>query len=348
MNPAVKESPISDFDIGVIIPTRDSMPLLQSHLNALNLWIGRIREVVVVDSDSIDGTAEYIKSNLNHPSVTFLNHPPGLYESWNSAVQHVHAKYIYIATVGDYTPLETLERLYHCAESFTADVVLSAPDIITPDGRLKAETWPIHDLLKHVAPKESYSLGALERFVWNVSSLPGTLLGSSASNLYRTSILKQSPFPTDFGHAGDSAWAVARPATDRWHIIGGVQSCFMKHPGSGASRWGSKLSRPKLYRLASDTFEEIVGELGTELGDSGLSRCIRELLHLFIEKGSVIDAFERLQAGRLPWYCFPSGWHYRSRKQRINAQIKELSKLLRQQVLNQSKRDCSLAVSEVE
>jgi len=348
MSPAVTERAISDIDIGVIIPTRNSMPLLQSHLHALNQWIGRVREVVVVDSDSTDGTAEYIKSNLNHPSVTFLNHPPGLYESWNSAVRHIQSKYTYIATVGDYMPFETLERLYHCAESFTADVVLSAPDIITSEGELKAKTWPIHDFLKQIAPEESYSLGALERFVWNVSSLPGTLLGSSASNLYRTSILEQSPFPVDFGHAGDSAWAVARPATDRWHVVGGVQSRFLKHSGSGASRWGTKLSRPKLYRLAIDTFEEILNELGDEVGDLGRSSRIHELFHLFAEKDSAVEAFECLQSGRLPWYCRPRGWYYRSCKQRVNAQIKELSGLLRQQVLNESKCVRSCSVSEVE
>jgi hypothetical protein len=39
--------------------------------------------------------------------------------------------------------------------------------------------------------------------------LPHGLLGSSASNLYRTAFLQKHPFPTDFGHCGDTAWGVS-------------------------------------------------------------------------------------------------------------------------------------------
>jgi hypothetical protein len=38
--------------------------------------------------------------------------------------------------------------------------------------------------------------------------LPHGLLGSSASNLYRTSLLQSHPFPSDFGHCGDTAWGI--------------------------------------------------------------------------------------------------------------------------------------------
>jgi hypothetical protein len=39
--------------------------------------------------------------------------------------------------------------------------------------------------------------------------LPHGLLGSSASNLYRTSFFQQHLLPPDFGHCGDTAWGVS-------------------------------------------------------------------------------------------------------------------------------------------
>ena len=36
----------------------------------------------------------------------------------------------------------------------------------------------------------------------------GAILGSSASNLYRTQCLKERPFPTDFGTSGDGGWGI--------------------------------------------------------------------------------------------------------------------------------------------
>jgi len=60
--------------------------------------------------------------------------------------------------------------------------------------------------------------------------LPHGLLGSSASNHYRTAFLQKHPFPTDFGHCGDTAWESLSLLSLRW------LSPLVPVPGSTAKR----------------------------------------------------------------------------------------------------------------
>ena len=87
--------------IGVVIPTKNSIAYLPRHLAALHQWSDLAGEIVVVDSLSTDGTVDFLKTNLRHPHVRFVSHPPGLYQSWNHGLQQIRSKYAYVATVGD-------------------------------------------------------------------------------------------------------------------------------------------------------------------------------------------------------------------------------------------------------
>ena len=58
--------------ISVLIPTRNSMSLLPGHVESLREWIDLAQEVVVVDSDSTDGTVEFVKRELTNPNIRFL------------------------------------------------------------------------------------------------------------------------------------------------------------------------------------------------------------------------------------------------------------------------------------
>src|SRR5579883_3310731 len=88
----------SVLPVGVVIPTRNCVALLERHLDCLRELMPRVEQVVVVDSASTDGTPELLHKQLRHPRIEFLQHPPGLYESWNFGVRQVRARYTYIAT----------------------------------------------------------------------------------------------------------------------------------------------------------------------------------------------------------------------------------------------------------
>ncbi|MDB6110758.1 MAG: hypothetical protein JWR69_2508, partial [Pedosphaera sp.] len=127
-------------DIGVLIPTRNCASLLPGHVQSLEPWLDLAAEVVVVDSESTDGTVEFLQKHLRHPNVRFLPHPRGLYQSWNFGIRNLHPKYTYISTVGDSITRDGLMHLHQVAEEFQCDVAVSKPDFLDAEGRPQPPT----------------------------------------------------------------------------------------------------------------------------------------------------------------------------------------------------------------
>src|SRR4051794_30761037 len=118
--------------LGVVIPTKNSLPYLPAHLAGMREWLGLVEEVVVVDSFSTDGTVDFLKSNLSHPRVTYASHPPGLYASWNHGIAQIRSPYVFIATTGDLITPAGLQQLCQTAEMLACDVVISKPTFRNP------------------------------------------------------------------------------------------------------------------------------------------------------------------------------------------------------------------------
>jgi hypothetical protein len=160
-----------------------------------------------VDSESTDGTVEFLRRELRHPNVRFVSRPRGLYQAWNFGVEQIRSPYTYFSTVGDTITREGLLHLHQTAEAFSADVVISAPDFVDERGHMiEWLKWPVDCLIEALAIEKPGLLDRWTAFGFSFITLPATLLGSSASNLYRTSCLERAPFPAEFGTTGDSAW----------------------------------------------------------------------------------------------------------------------------------------------
>lgn len=296
------------------------MPYIQKHITALNEWIGRVQEVVVVDSESTDGTIEYIKAHLSHINVVYLDHPPGLYESWNAAIQVVSSRYTYIATVNDFMPFETLLSLYEAAESNEADVVVSEPHVQYGRRGKKPKQWPIQRFVQTHELTEPYVIPPLELLVWNSINLPATLIGSSASNLYRTSALQEQAFPCDFGHAGDSAWALLSMLSKKWVFVPDGRSVFVYHSGEFRNQVGRSL-RKKLHLLASLQAEQISEKLVDDTGAAEVFSALTKLLICREQREELVLEYNKYRSGRFPWFLLPRVWMLRARKQRSNREI---------------------------
>lgn len=263
--------------MGVVIPTRNSMPYLQAHLQAINLWAPLVEEIVVVDSFSTDGTPDFIRANLSHPRLQILSHPPGLYESWNFGISQLRAKYTYVATVGDLISRAGIEHLVETAEHLQCDVLSSPPSFVDPSGeRLAQQRWPIHDIIDTLAIVAPRIIPRLEAVRFAFKSGLSSILGSSASNLYRTEVLQKHPFPTGFATIGDTAWGILNAAEIKFAITPQSCSFFLVHPRT----------TPDIHFLASrvsalifSVYEAVMYKHGNSFSTEEKEELLEALLH---------------------------------------------------------------------
>lgn len=247
--------------IGVLLPTRNSMPWLERHVKGLNAWLHRVEQVVVVDSQSTDGTVEYLAKHISHPSMKILQHPPGLYNSWNFGIQNIDSDWLYVATVGDRIVESGIEKLYAGCLLHGLDVAISAPVFISASGDEVDKVWPVHRYIKCAGKfAGGHRMAAAEVFLWNTLFIPGSLMGSSASNLYRTAYMKAHPFRTELGHAGDIAWGIENAFSARWGVVSNCFSEFLLHEPVSRTPKGAALEiKETLFALSRQVFQREQG-----------------------------------------------------------------------------------------
>lgn len=237
--------------ISVIMPTRNCRPLIAHSVPILQEWLPKAGEVIVVDSDSTDGTRELIASAFPFPNVKIYNRPPGLYAAWNFGIQTATRPVTYISTAGDAISERDLTALDSVFRSHQVDVVVSPPQFLDNDFRPNSgRLWPIHRLLEKKADQDVILLSGpdLVAFALKAAHPPciNNWLCSSASNLYRTEYLKGHPFPEDAGHGADTLFGIKNArhmkAAFYLHLCG----TFVMHPtGSHAHH----LSRDEIFDI---------------------------------------------------------------------------------------------------
>jgi glycosyltransferase involved in cell wall biosynthesis len=309
----------------VLIPTRNCAALVPGHLKSLKEWIDLAEEIIVVDSDSRDGTVELLRAGLSHPRVKFLSHPPGLYQSWNFGIQNVSAKYIYVATVGDPIERHGIQHLYDVAEMFQSDVVISKPRFISEAGEpLPDDRWPIDVILDRLRIKRPELLTTAEQFVFAVTNTWGAILGSSASNLYRADFLKPRPFPTEYGTAGDGGW--------------GIEHIFDVKIAVTPERFSNFRQHEKAYSLADYHVESLASKLfflaqavvaRQRKTNPAIESVLREVSWTELEKSLdtarlAQSSLESLRHRGLPWFFNPAAWRARSVRNRAEATVSRI------------------------
>jgi hypothetical protein len=315
--------------ISVLIPTRNCAALIPDHLQSLRPWLDLADEVVVVDSDSHDGTLELLRAGLNHPRVRFLNHPPGLYQSWNFGIQSLSAKYTYISTVGDGIQRAGLEHLLEWAEKLQSDVVISKPAFINAAGHpLPDQRWPIDLILHHLRIRQPQLLSTTEQFLFAVTNLWGAILGSSASNLYRTECLQKRPFPTDFGTAGDLAWSLQNIFDLKIVVTPERFSTFRFHekPYAPEDYYVESLLL-KLFRLA----QEVVARQAARR--SAVRRILEEMHWSDLETAlAIVPArqaeLEQFRRQITPWFLNLRAWQARAARNQAERKISLITGLV--------------------
>lgn len=197
--------------ISAVIPIFNCRERLERHLASVKSWASQVHEIIVVDSGSSDGSLDLAREVLSSHRARFLHHPPGLYQSWNAGISEASAEWCYISTVEDPITPEGLSHLLETGQRYAVDVVISPPEMRSEDGSKPVDQKMPSNFLADswkATGQTSRFLNRSETIALLCGMLPHGLLGSSASNLYRTAFLQAHPFPTDVGHCGDSAWGV--------------------------------------------------------------------------------------------------------------------------------------------
>ena len=313
--------------LGVVIPTKNSMPYLPRHVAGLRPWLDLAAEVVVVDSHSTDGTVDYLRANLVHPAMRFTSHPPGLYASWNHGIAQIRSEFVYLATTGDTITRNGICQLVEAANSLECDVVISKPTFCDQaDKPLPDIIWPVDDIIITLDVTQPRKLHQLEAVIFAAVHTNGALTSSSASSLFRAEILRRHPFPTDFGTAGDAAWGAQHAAEVRWGVIAEKFSTFLVHPTNASA--DEKESFAGARRM-----DAVVREAGQTWCRNRTIK-VEDLVRigwseLLVVLAGYLDAkskFDRLRRGGLPWSLNPAAWIARAQRNRLLVQLHELKR----------------------
>jgi len=233
------------------------------------------------DSGSTDGTLEYVKDQLNQLKVKSYNRPRGLYEAWNFGVSCGTGKYVYFVTAGDLLRPDGLHDRVQCSEQLDADVVVSPPEIIDGSGGKLETEWPIHRFIKDVGVTQPRLLDFRETFFLSLWFGTNGILGSSASNLYRTNVLQRWPFPVDGGHAGDTLWGCRHAHKLKIGLLPATISKFVvEFCGDSSSDLGLQLYWDTTLRFGREGLDALCASGQSNLSEVDRAWAVDTLRHL--------------------------------------------------------------------
>jgi glycosyltransferase involved in cell wall biosynthesis len=314
--------------VTIISPVLNCIESIPAHAEHLRSLSGVADEVIIVDSHSRDGTKQYLQEALGDLNIRFIDHPPGLYQSWNSAISSATQPYVTVATVGDVLPATSLIRLHETITRLSGDAVISAPTFVDMKGETVTKRWPIHELITRVGFEDPFILDAASWTVLNFGFYSATLIASSAGNLYRTSLLKEHPFPHDLGHWGDCAWAFQTSLITRWIIDPEVRSTFQLHPQSEGRKVTTNdefdARRAALAVECLKRAEPILQESGTP---SYLLEVLREAPAQIQRKHKIRSLYQKRRARWLPWFLNPRAIDLRKSRNEVEELMRSRRKL---------------------
>lgn len=317
--------------LGVVIPTKNSMPYLQEHLANLSAWIDLAEQVVVVDSFSTDGTLEFLKQKLCHRNIRFVDHPPGLYASWNHGIREISSKYCYISTVGDSITRSGIMHLINTATHLHCDVLVSRPEFVNEVGHsISGPQWPLDEVIEALRVNEPKLLDPIIMVACTLKHTGGAMTGSCGSDLFLTRALQGHPFPTNYGTAGDGPWSMKNAVCLTWAVTPQIFSTFRQHP-SAASK--PEILAGKLSFDYSDRATALFNEWMANYGEKYeiTSGDLKKLLLISIECEKAQREYNTLRKEFWPWILRPSVWALRSRRNRY----KQITSALMLELLHQ-------------
>jgi len=286
--------------ISVVIPVYHCAERLPEHIESLRGLRDQVHEFIWVITECPDGSHQLARGAAKELGGKVLEVPRGLYQAWNAGIGATTGDFIYISTVGDTIQTEGLATLRRTLEETGADMVFSPP-IIHPPSRKNIKTvrhWPIFRFASVLASFAGRKIPRKTAVLMQILAGASGLAGSAASCLFRASVLKSRPFPTDHHHYGDTAWL--------FRYLPEITLAYCPH---AVARFVIHNSDIRRVVEKEQIYQGMLG-LAAHLPDPGPST-VREM----IEACQGIDAI-RHPHPRLGWWCLPQSWIYRWHRQR--------------------------------
>jgi glycosyltransferase involved in cell wall biosynthesis len=275
---------------------------MEAHLASMAEWLDLAQEIIVVDSHSADGTLDFILAHLHHPDLRVIQRDRGLYASWNAGIAATRGRWVYISTAGDTIERNHLLHLMALGEAAHADAVVSAPRFVGEDGQPREDLhWPPSALLDEFGTGRAFWFDPWAAQYLAFLYCPQSLLGSSASNVYRGDHLRSRPFPCEYGGAGDTGWIMRYAAETRLCLTPAIGSAFCIHDRE------REFTSYQCVQLQDRMVREELGRLESCAGVGRLLReryCLqapRRSHDLWIRKHELWNARTRRFANRLRW-----------------------------------------------
>jgi hypothetical protein len=192
--------------VGVVLPTRELDGEFFEHCRQSQGWLERTGAQCIVCRPQPGLPGTFGAGKIQVPVLACAG---SIYEAWNRGVAEMTTPYVYFSTVGDLIKESDLLGLVDTARRWDAEVVVARPHHIgdlRSSRRAASRCWPHEKAMRFIGLREARLLSATEKKVLPLLFFEGAMLGSSASNLYRTSCLRSRPFPREYGNEGDVAW----------------------------------------------------------------------------------------------------------------------------------------------
>lgn len=198
--------------VSIILPTRNSIEFLAPRVESIRRQTMSDYEVIVVDTDSTDGTLDYLKAWAKEDGrVSIRSAPPGVYRAFNCGIAQAKGEYVYIATSDDTMREDALEKMVKALDAHPdCDICDTKLREIDKDGRvLTRGDEAFLDCSGHLLfdrDRECVREYPLD-FLMHCGGK--TVYVSLAQILIRKTLFeKTGPFPEDYGPSADYKWGM--------------------------------------------------------------------------------------------------------------------------------------------
>jgi hypothetical protein len=250
-------------------------PRLRSILNqSFDDW-----HLVVVDTDSKDGTLEMIRDLIPEAKRTIWAAGPGMYQAWNLCASYSTGELLHFATSDDCEDPSFYEKLIAIYRATNCDIVHSLWGAIDEKGqKISMPVQPV-DRLFGCVPGRVYRKDPVVNFFANLllSTTPGP---SNAALLKCELFSRYGGLPFKYGPIADRGWYLRASLSATTYCLDEVLASWRVREGQATISYG----RFKFYRNEAAIMPDTLDQMRLDIERSDLTEAQRSFVASFASR----------------------------------------------------------------